>query len=198
MSFHYYMFHKPAGCITALKDEKEKTIVDYLTKLDMSTLRAVGRLDKDTEGLLFLTDDGQWLQHMTRPEAGIEKEYYFWAMGSMDHTKLTRLGQGICLNGMTNRVTRPASLRVIETATLQDIHPLIQGKNREHILKNRPEHPVFSGCITVTEGRKHEVRRLLKSIGCCCIYLKRIRMGIYELDPTLAAGEYKEFTPSSL
>lgn len=75
------------------------------------------------------------------------------------------------------------------------IHEFIKGKRREHILKNRPDTPVFSGYITVTEGRKHEVKRLLKSIGCCCVYLKRVRMGDVVLPDDLKAGEVREFVP---
>lgn len=198
MDYHYYMFHKPSGCITALSDASEKTIADYLSGLDLNTLRPVGRLDKDTEGLLILTDNGYFLQQMTHPDAGIEKEYYFWAMGEINQEKTERLAHGVALPGMTYGITRPAKLTLLESGTLRDAACYVTGKNREHILKNRPEHPVFSGHIIVTEGRKHEVRRLLKSIGCCCIYLKRIRMGCIRLDPDLKPGEYREFSPPLL
>lgn len=72
---------------------------------------------------------------------------------------------------------------------------LSREKKREHILKNRPETPVFSGYITVTEGRKHEVKRLLKSVSCCCVYLKRVRMGNVVLPGDLEVGKVREFTP---
>lgn len=192
MPYRYYMFHKPAGCVTALQDKTEKTIMDYFTNLDTTGLRPVGRLDKDTEGLLLLTDDGKFLQHMTHPDSGIEKTYFFWAMGIPNEAKAAALANGIVLRGMETGTTRPAILEVLETRTLAEVAPVIVGKRRDHILRNRPEHPVFSGHLTLTEGRKHEVKRLLRGIGCYCIYLKRLRMGDFVLDPDLAPGEYKE------
>ena len=194
MSYRYYMFHKPAGCVTALQDKTEKTIMDYFKDLDTTGLRPVGRLDKDTEGLLLLTDDGKFLHQMTHPDSGIEKTYFFWAMGTPDDAKAAALAHGITLRGMESGTTRPALLTVLETKTLADVTSCIVGKRRDHILRNRPEHPVFSGHLTLTEGRKHEVKRLLRGIGCYCIYLKRIRMGDFVLDEALAPGEYKELS----
>ena len=75
---------------------------------------------------------------------------------------------------------------------MQDISHLITGKNSDKLLKNRPSHPVFSGYITVTEGKKHEVRRLLKYAGNTIVYLERVMMGGIELDRNLLPGEYKE------
>ena len=91
----YYQFYKPAGCITALRDEKEPTIMQYLDPLDMSVLRPVGRLDRDTEGLLILTDDGAYNQRMTHPQSGIEKEYFFWAIGIFHEEKQQKLARGV-------------------------------------------------------------------------------------------------------
>ncbi len=194
MAYRYYMFHKPAGCVTALRDQNEKTVMDYFQDIDTTGLRPVGRLDKDTEGLLLLTDDGKFLQHMTHPDSGIEKLYFFWAMGVPDEAKAAALASGISLRGMEGNTTRPAILEILETRTLADVSSVIVSNRRDHILRNRPEHPVFSGFLTLTEGRKHEVKRLLRGIGCYCIYLKRIRMGDFVLDETLAPGEYKEIS----
>lgn len=193
--YHYYQFYKPAGCVTALRDETEPTILEYLGALDMTRLRPVGRLDRDTEGLLILTDDGTYNQRMTHPDAGVEKEYFFWAMGTLTEEKCTKLAQGVRLPGMVGEITRPAKIVPAETSTLEHIHEFIKGKDRERILKNRPDKPVFSGYITVTEGRKHEVKRLLKSIGCCCVYLKRVRMGEVVLFCDLKPGETRNFIP---
>lgn len=208
---HYYIFHKPAGCITALRDATEPTILRYLDSLDMGRLRPVGRLDRDTEGLLILTDDGAYNQRMTHPDAGIEKEYFFWAMGTFSEEKREKLARGARLAGgkaptsdsagLTEatetkaRIARPAHVVVSQECRLADIRELIKGKRREHILKNRPDTPVFSGYITVTEGCKHEVKRLLKSVGCCCVYLKRVRMGDVVLPDDLKVGEVREFVP---
>ncbi|MCI8642281.1 MAG: rRNA pseudouridine synthase [Lachnospiraceae bacterium] len=193
--YHYYIFHKPAGCITALRDENNPTILDYLGSLDMECLRPVGRLDLDTEGLLILTDDGAYNQQMTHPDMGIEKEYFFWALGSFTEEKRKILQCGAKLPGKNPSPARPAKVTILKECLLEDIHDFITGKKREHILKNRPETPVFSGYITVTEGRKHEVKRLLKSVSCCCVYLKRVRMGNVVLPGDLEVGKVREFTP---
>lgn len=190
----YYMFHKPAGCVTALKDDTAKTVMDYLSSIDTTGLRPVGRLDKDTEGLLLFTDDYDFLQSMTNPDAGIEKVYFFWALGEPDAAGEQLLKDGIFLRGNNEKKTRPATLRILEHKTLCEISDCIVSDRKEHILKNRPDHPVFSGLITLTEGRKHEVKRLLRSIGCYCIYLKRLKMGEYVLDEELAPGEFKVIT----
>ena len=190
----YYQFYKPAGCITALRDEKEPTIMQYLDQLDMSVLRPVGRLDRDTEGLLILTDDGAYNQRMTHPQSGIEKEYFFWAIGIFHEEKQQKLARGVMLPGMMDSTARPAHIKLLQTNILKNIKNEVKGKSRERILKNRPDTPVFSGYITVTEGRKHEVKRLLKSIGCYCVYLKRVRMGNIQLNPSLRPGEVMEFT----
>lgn len=193
--YRYYIFHKPAGCVTALRDEKETTILAYLGALDMGRLRPVGRLDRDTEGLLILTDDGAYNQRMTHPEAGVEKEYFFWALGSFTPEKEQKLSQGARLAGKEPVTARPARITVSRACRLDEIQDFIKGKNRARILKNRPDTPVFSGHITVTEGRKHEVKRLLKSIGCCCVYLKRVRMGDVVLPGDLAPGQVRPFVP---
>lgn len=199
--YHYYQFYKPAGCVTALWDETEPTIMQYLAGLDMTVLRPVGRLDRDTEGLLILTDDGMYNQKMTHPMAGIEKEYFFWAIGQYTQEKQQKLLSGADIAqkagkaGRESVIAKPARLEFLKAGELGEIADMVIGKRREHILKNRPDTPVFSGIMTVTEGQKHEVRRLLKSIGCYCIYLKRIRMGEVRLDPSLKKGEVLEFVP---
>lgn len=194
--YHYYIFHKPAGCVTALRDATHPTILSYLGALDMTKLRPVGRLDYDTEGLLILTDDGAYNQYMTHPADGVEKEYFFWAMGNFTEEKRKKLESGILLNGEEEAPARPAKLSLVQESKLTEIYNYIRGKQKEHILKNRPDTPVFSGYITVTQGRKHEVKRLLKSIGCCCIYLKRVRMGDVVLPEDLDVGKVREFIPS--
>lgn len=193
--YEYYIFHKPAGCITALRDESEPTIRLYLEMLDMTRLRPVGRLDRDTEGLLILTDDGTYNQRMTHPDAGIEKEYFFWAIGSFTEEKEQKLSQGAVLSGKEPVTARPARITVSSECRLDEIYDFIKGKNKARILKNRPDTPVFSGHITVTEGRRHEVKRLLKSIGCYCVYLKRVRMGNVVLPDDLAPGQVRGFVP---
>lgn len=85
--YHYYMFNKPAGCITARTDARHKTVMDYFKELENDKLSPVGRLDLETEGLLIITDDGAWNQQMTRPENKKEKCYEFYVLGEITEEK---------------------------------------------------------------------------------------------------------------
>ena len=76
MNKRYFMFNKPVGCVSARRDEKEKTVIDYFSELNIEDLSPVGRLDKNTRGLLFVTNDGKWLNYMTDPKNGVEKKYF--------------------------------------------------------------------------------------------------------------------------
>lgn len=188
---HYYMFNKPYGCVCARRDDRYPTVMDYFAGLDNPQLSPVGRLDRATEGLLLVTDDGVFNQQLTHPSHKKEKTYLFTAMGMLSEKDLITLETGVLLNG-ADRLTAPAHVTVTGTSTLQEVlptlHPEIQTASRH----NRPEHPIVFGRITVTEGKKHQVRRMLKAVGCCIIALKRISMGDFILDETLAPGQYKE------
>ncbi len=192
--YSYYMFNKPFGCVSARRDDTFPTVIDYFKELNNENLSPVGRLDRETEGLLFITDDGKWNQLMTHPSNQKEKTYEFIAMGVLNDEKIQKLETGIMLTG-ADKITAPARLTVTGTSILSEtlpcLHPDIQ-KNTRH---NRPDHPIVIGRLTVTEGRKHQVRRMLKAVGCCIIYLKRISMGEFTLDESLRPGEWKEIKP---
>ena len=83
----YYMFHKPRGCITAVTDPTHKTVMEYFADEKVEGLHPVGRLDKDTEGLLLITNDGKWNQEIMHPENHVPKTYFFWALGELDEEK---------------------------------------------------------------------------------------------------------------
>lgn len=191
--YSYYMFNKPYGCVSARRDDTFPTVMDYFKELNNENLSPVGRLDRETEGLLLITADGKWNQLMTHPSNHKEKKYEFIAMGILDKEKIIKLEKGVMLTG-SDKPTAPAKLTItgisILSETLPKLHPEIQ-KNTMH---NRPEHPIVMGTITVTEGRKHQVRRMLKAVGCCIIYLKRTSMGDIVLDESLKPGEWKEIT----
>jgi 16S rRNA pseudouridine516 synthase len=188
------MFNKPYGCVSARRDDTFPTVIDYFKELNNENLTHVGRLDRETEGLLLITDDGKWNQIMTHPSNQKEKTYEFIALGVLTEEKIHKLETGVMLIG-ADRLTAPAKVAVTGTSILSEVlptlHPEIQ-KNTQH---NRPEHPIVTGKITVTEGKKHQVRRMLKAVGCCIIYLKRISMGDIVLDETLKPGEWKEIKP---
>ncbi len=194
--YHYYMFYKPYGCVCARKDDRHPTVMDYFTELNNEKLSPVGRLDRATEGLLFVTDDGVWNQTMTHPDRKKEKTYEFAAMGALSSKDIRLLESGVMLKG-ARTLTSPAKVRVTGVSCLSGVlpslHPEIQAKSRH----NRPDHPVVFGQITVTEGKKHQIRRMLKAVRCCVISLKRISMDSILLDESLKPGEWKQSFPDT-
>lgn len=188
---HYYMFNKPYGCVTARRDARFPVVMDYFKSLGNEKLSPVGRLDRETEGLLLITDDGKWNQMLTHPSNHIEKTYEFAAMGTLDSSKIRSLETGILLTG-SDVPTAPARISVTGNTTLSAVLPHLAYEVQEKSAHNRPDHPVVYGRITITEGRKRQIRRMLKSVKCCVIYLKRISIGNIVLDPGLNAGEWKE------
>jgi len=191
--YRYIMMNKPRGCITACKDEDHKTVMEYLPPEFRDTLRPVGRLDKDTEGLLLFTDDGIFNQKLMHPEHHMPKTYLFWALGTLDEHKKEQLAQGVLLRGCSEP-TAPAFLDMKETAEISDIRSLINLEQQPGILKNPANTSVVSGLLTITEGKKHQVKRMLKAVGCYVVYLKRISIGGLTLDPTLPPGSWRDLT----
>ncbi|MDO4976597.1 MAG: pseudouridine synthase [Eubacteriales bacterium] len=193
--FHYYMFHKPYGCVTARKDDTFPTVMDYFKELNNPDLSPVGRLDRETEGLLFITDDGKWNQKMTHPDYRKEKVYEFIALGIMDSQKRKTLEDGVLLPG-DDRLTKPCKIELHYVSTLleakQDLPPEVWEASKH----NRMDHPAFYGRITITEGRKRQIRRMFKKVRCLIVYLKRISCDGIFLDEELKPGQWKEWNPS--
>ena len=188
---HYYMFNKPFGCVTAHRDNRFPVVMDYFRSLENDRLSPVGRLDRETEGLLMITDDGVWNQRMTNPTFHVPKTYEFTAMGTLDEEKLRKLSEGVLLIG-SDRPTTGAAITITDTSILSEVVPHLHPDMQEKLKYNLPDHPVVFGTITISEGRKRQIRRMLKVVGCCVIRLKRISMGELILDPELKPGEYKE------
>ena len=188
---HYYMFNKPFGCVTAHRDDRFPVVMDYFRSLENDRLSPVGRLDRETEGLLVITDDGVWNQKMTNPAFHVPKTYEFVALGTLNEENLQRLSEGVLLIG-SDRPTTGASVTVTGTSLLSKVMPHLHPDMQEKLKNNLPDHPVVFGTITISEGRKRQIRRMLKVVGCCVIRLKRISMGELLLDPELKPGEYKE------
>jgi len=191
MSYHYYMFHKPFGCVTAHRDERFPVVMDYFKDLHNEKLSPVGRLDRETEGLLIITDDGVWNQKMTNPAFHVPKTYEFMALGTLDTEKLRQLSEGIVLIG-ADYPTAGAAVTVTGQSILSEVRPDLHPEMQEKLKHNLPDHPVVCGQITISEGKKRQIRRMLKAVGCCVIYLKRLSMGDIILDPSLRPGEFKE------
>ncbi|WP_315078184.1 pseudouridine synthase [uncultured Clostridium sp.] len=184
----YYMFNKPAGCITATKDNVHKTVFDYFDE-DMSGVFHVGRLDKDTEGLLLLTNDGEFEHKVMYPGKHVEKTYFFWALGSLDEENKKQLEEGIFI-GQCEILTKPSKIDVYKSGLYKEF----KGEIPISYLENKDCQGVVSGYLTISEGRKHQVKRMLKAVGCYVIYLKRVSIGGLMLDESLKKGNYRYLT----
>ena len=164
------MLHKPAGVISSTQDPRERTVLDLLPKdLRRKDLFPVGRLDKDTEGLLLLTNDGPLAHELLAPGRHVDKVYYARVDGALDETDAAAFAQGVVLGDGT--ACLPAGLDLIS-----------------------PEEAL----VTLREGKYHQVKRMLASRGKPVVYLKRLGMGSLKLDPALSAGAWRPLTPEEL
>lgn len=171
--FYYYLLHKPAGVVSATEDKRDQTVMDLFSASDYrSDLFPVGRLDKDTEGLLLITNDGQLAHELLSPRKHVEKEYFAEVDGVMTADDQKRFVTGITLDG---ELTLPAELLIDETT--------------EETSKLR---------IILHEGKFHQVKRMVKACGKEVAYLKRIRMGNLTLPKDLDKGNYRPLTESEL
>ncbi|MGN0665524.1 MAG: pseudouridine synthase [Huintestinicola sp.] len=191
----YYMFNKPRGCVTACRDASNKTVMDYFPEAEREILRPVGRLDIDTEGLLIITDDGKFGHSLMQPEFHVEKTYFFWAFGSIDDERRKQIESGVRI--VSEHMTRPARLEILEKKHVADIEEFLPENRRESYMKN-PNGDVFSGYLSITEGKRHQVKLMLKAVGCKVAYLKRIAIGSVRLDPELSPGAYRPLTEEEL
>lgn len=170
----YYMLHKPMGVVCATKDNINKTVLELFDKELQKGLIIVGRLDKDTEGLLFLTTDGEFSHKLMSPKKHVEKTYYFEADGVLMEDDIKKLENGVEI-GDDEPVTLPAKVS----------HVQLMDKK-------------VSGRLTITEGRYHQVKRMLQAVGCKVTYLKRFSIGKILLDDSLLPGEYRELSHAEL
>ncbi|MDD6991700.1 MAG: pseudouridine synthase [Oscillospiraceae bacterium] len=193
---HYYMFHKPKGCVTAKKDSLSKTVMDYFPKDLRDSLHPSGRLDKDTEGFLLITDDGALTYSLMHPDKHVSKTYFFYAIGVLTEEKIKAVSEGLTMRG-SNTPVRPARIKCLSQGVITEIADFLPENKREQFLKY-PAQKIFSGEITIEEGKNHQVKRMLRAIDCCIVYLKRINIGGVSLDESLAPGEYRELTYEEL
>lgn len=166
------MMNKPAGVISATEDLRDNTVLDLLEPpYSGMALFPVGRLDKDTEGLLILTNDGDLAHRLLAPKKKVPKTYRVNLDHALTPDAVKQLEQGIPLE--EGFVTTPAQVESID------------GDWREVLL-------------TIYEGRFHQVKRMMHYVGCEVVYLKRMNMGDMKLDPELEPGEYRELTDEEL
>lgn len=161
--FTYVMLHKPAGVLTATEDRKQPTVLDLLPpELRRIGLAPVGRLDKDTEGLLLLTNDGELAHRLLSPKYHVEKRYFARVDGELSATDAEAFARGMTLGGGLECL--PAGLEVL---------------------------PDRVCIVTLREGKFHQVKRMLAARGAPVLYLKRLSMGPLTLDDSLVAGAYR-------
>lgn len=171
--FIYIMLHKPPGYISATYDAQHRTVIDLLdTQLQYLNPFPVGRLDKDTEGLLLITNDGQLAHRLLSPKHEIEKTYYAKVKGIVTEADVQSFKNGVMLDD--GYVTKPAKLNILHRGHISEVE------------------------ITITEGKFHQVKRMFKAVDKEVSYLKRIRMGKITLDPHLPIGAYRELTPQEM
>ena len=165
--FLYLMLHKPAGYLSATEDPRQKTVLELLPEhLRRVGLFPVGRLDKDTEGLLLLTNDGVLAHELLAPKKHVDKTYFVRVDGALDAEDVNAFAAGMTLGDGT--ICLSAGLELLE----------------------RPDEAL----VTLREGKYHQIKRMLGARGKPVLYLKRLTMGPLTLDETLEKGQWRELT----
>lgn len=188
----YYMLNKPAGCVSACRDAEHKTVLDLFPVVERPGLFPMGRLDKNTEGLLLITDDGKLNRSQLDPANHIEKRYLLWAAGELSVEKQATLAAGLRVKGISQTL-KPVTIQLLACSTLGALNvPVFP--NRQFMVAETPDQSAFCAEITLTEGKRHQIKRMLEAVGCTVVYLKRISFGGIMLDKSLAPGEYRPLT----
>lgn len=175
----YYMLNKPAGVITATEDKKQTTVIDLIKDKKRRDLFPVGRLDKDTVGLLLITNDGDLAHRLLAPGKHVKKTYLVRVDGIITDEIKSGIEKGVDIGD--EKLTAPAELREIKL--LEDADVTAAGEQAAD--------SVSEAEITITEGRYHEIKRMFEAFGLNVIYLKRLSMGGLKLDPDLQEGQWK-------
>ncbi|SBS35788.1 Ribosomal small subunit pseudouridine synthase A [Marinomonas spartinae] len=162
----YYLMYKPAGYVCATQDADHPVVIDLLETHLGQPLKVVGRLDKDTTGLLLFTTDGQWLHRITSPKSVCQKRYWMTLAEPIDDHALTQLEEGVMLNGEQAPTLPAKAERITETE-------------------------IF---LTIQEGKYHQVKRMLAAVGNRVETLHRDQIGPLALDEGLQPGEFRELT----
>ena len=169
----YFMLNKPSGLISATTDEHLSTVIDLFSKENVEGLYPIGRLDRDTLGLLIITNNGPLGYRLLNPVQHIEKEYYVEVNGSLDNSCIQRFHDGIVFHDGT--ICKPAILSILESS------------------------PSFSkASVVISEGKFHQIKKMFLCVGVKVTFLKRIRFGKFVLDSSLEPGEYRPLNPFEL
>ncbi|MGN1146801.1 MAG: pseudouridine synthase [Lachnospiraceae bacterium] len=167
--YHYYMLHKPAGVITATEDRSQKTVMELLTGVNTKNLFPVGRLDKDTEGLLLLTDDGELAHKLLSPKKHVDKTYLVHLKKPLNPEDVKKLEGGVDIGD--DVPTLPALVKELSDTQIE---------------------------LTIREGRFHQIKRMLQAVDNEVIYLKRLSMGPLHLPKDLEKGTFRPLNPEEL
>lgn len=171
--FIYLLMNKPQGVISATEDSEHETVLDLLEMEDaIYSPFPVGRLDKDTEGLLLLTNDGQLAHRLLSPKKHVPKTYFAVINSEVTEEDAEAFKKGVVLDD--GYKTKPGELNILKSGPTSDIE------------------------LTITEGKFHQVKRMFEAVGKRVMYLQRISMGPLELDESLEPGEYRELTDEEL
>ncbi len=170
-AYEYYMFYKPKGCVTARNDNLHKTVMDYIDS-KRKDLSPVGRLDRDTTGLLLVTNDGMLSHKLLSPAKHVEKTYEARIRGRVTKEDVLLFQEGLDIGDETP--AKPAKLTVLKEGEESLVH------------------------VAVTEGRYHQIKRMFHAVGKEVLSLKRLSMGSLKLDSTLKPGEYRKLTKEEL
>ncbi len=171
--FIYLMMNKPQGVVSATEDKLLPTVIDLLDQSDrVKDPFPVGRLDRDTEGLLLLTNDGQLAHQLLSPKKHVPKTYFARVEGVVTQTDIVQFEQGVELDD--GYLTKKAALVILKSGDISEIE------------------------LTITEGKYHQVKRMFAAVDKKVVYLKRKSMGGLALDPSLALGEYRLITEEEM
>lgn len=174
-SFEYYMLNKPAGVISATEDQSCQTVVDLIKDKKRKDLFPVGRLDKDTEGLLLITNDGALAHRLLSPKKHVDKCYFARICGKVTEEDVRSFEKGVNIGSQEQpEITMPGKLEIITSDDISKIR------------------------LTIQEGKFHQVKRMFQAVGKEVIYLKRLRIGTLILDENLGIGEYRPLTKEEL
>ncbi len=216
-AMQYYMLHKPNGVISASEDKKQTTVVDLIRDQAGNVrkdLFPVGRLDKDTEGLLIITNDGALAHQLLAPKHHIDKVYYAQVSGEITEADQKAFEEGIVFD--EERKAMPAGLRILKTGLpmtpalrdrFLDVVLPIRGRDiaeeaaQEEARRSLTIPDSYSEVeITIQEGKFHQAKKMVQALGNGkrVLYLRRISMGEITLDPALAPGEYRLLTEEEL
>lgn len=168
----YYMLNKPKGVVSATKDNQHQTVIDLIEEQKRKNIFPVGRLDKDTEGLLLITDDGDFAHRLLSPKKKVPKIYYVIVDGLVTEVEAGLFAKGVKIED--GYITLPAVLEILESGETSKVQ------------------------LTIYEGKFHQVKRMFEAVGMKVTYLKRISMGNLKLDNSLPLGAYRELTEQEL